>query len=249
MSAQSQQPKAIAPKGQREAIAHSASPKGIASLAVWYLGIDFGTTGVSAVVLNYSTGQRYPIYWSHELSTKRDELPTGTSQFTPHSSDEPIFRLPTLAYFGPAPSQLSVEQAIAPIVVGSLASTSANNRPGVFIENFKPYLNIGIPYYCPKRHQWEPTLQLPGKQLVSLYWVRQSLQALLATLTPNSTRPNAGMKVGAKGLEIETLTRALQQLKGVILGSPAAWGDTYRFNLREAVLEAKLVSSPEQIFF
>jgi hypothetical protein len=234
---------------QPEAIAHSASPKGIASNTVWYLGLDFGTTGVSAVLLNYSTSQRYPISWSHELSTKPDPIPTGTSQFTPRSSDEPIFRLPTVAYSEPAPSKLSVEPAIAPIVVGSLASTSVNHRSGVFIENFKPYLNISIPYYSPKRHQWEPTLQLPGKQLVSLYWMRQALQALLATLTPNSTLPSAMMTVGAKGLEIETLTKALQQLKGVILGSPAAWGDTYRFNLREAVLEAKLVSSPEQIFF
>ncbi|HAA33548.1 MAG TPA: hypothetical protein DCE56_44750, partial [Cyanobacteria bacterium UBA8553] len=45
------------------------------------------------------------------------------------------------------------------------------------------------------------------------------------------------------------LQGALQQLEGVVLGYPADWGDTYHFNLREAVLEAKLVRHPEQIFF
>jgi hypothetical protein len=69
------------------------------------------------------------------------------------------------------------------------------------------------------------------------------------TLTPQSDRSQSMLQVEAEGLESETLTTALQQLEGVIVSCPAAWGDTYRFNLREAVLEANLVQSPEQIFF
>jgi hypothetical protein len=54
--------------------------------------------------------------------------------------------------------------------------------------------------------------------------------------------------VGAVGLKSETLVSALGQLEGVILGCPAVWGDSYRLNLREAVLESKLVRHPEKIF-
>jgi hypothetical protein len=235
--------------------AHLDQPEADASNAVWYLGIDFGTTGVSAVLLNYSLRQRYPIFWSQDIAIKPEELRTVTSQFATRSSGEAIFRLPAITYSGPTSRDVpperfyNVQLPVAPFAVGSLASALANNQPGILLENFKPYLNIGIPFYYAKRHEWEPTLQLSGQQVVSLYCVRQALQALLATLTPNSTLPNAMLKVGAKGLAVETLAIALQQLEGVILGCPAAWGDTYRFNLREAVLEAKLVQSPEEIFF
>lgn len=227
----------------------SQQPEAIANNAAWYLGIDLGTTGVSAVLLNSTTGQRYPIYWSYEIARQPDELPTVTSSFTSYRSDEPIFRLPALTYSEPAANSLSVKPSSTAMVVGALASPLAYNQPGVFLEKFKPYLNLGIPYYCPKRHEWEPTLQLPNQQLVSLYGVRESLQALLATLTPNSTSSNVVFKAAAQGLGSETLTTALQQLQGVIMGTPATWGDTYRLNVREAVLAAKLVKYPEQIFF
>ncbi|HEY9807402.1 MAG TPA: hypothetical protein V6D04_12595, partial [Candidatus Obscuribacterales bacterium] len=51
------------------------------------------------------------------------------------------------------------------------------------------------------------------------------------------------------GLDAAACQAALTQLEGVVLGYPANWPDTYSFNLREAVLEAKLVSRPDQIFF
>jgi hypothetical protein len=149
-----------------------------------------------------------------------------------------------------SPEQLYyVQMPAAPIVVGSLASTLADKQPGIFLENFKPYLNLGIPYYCPKHYGWEPTVQLPNQQQVSLYWVRRTLQALFATLLPKGDAADAVMKAGAVGLESETLRDALQQLEGVVLGTPAAWSDTYRLNLREAVLESGLVRQAEQIFF
>jgi hypothetical protein len=264
MPEQSKPPEVIAPKGQSEAIVSSTqsfpfaersegkgskAPDAIAKNAVWYLGIDLGTTGISAVLLNSSTGQRYPIYWSQERLEKLDKLQPIASQITPRSSEVSLSRLPTAVYSGPAASKLFVKPPITPIVVGCWASELANHQPGVFLENFKSLLNLGIPYHCPNRNQWEPILQLPSQQMVSLYWVRQALQMLFATLTPNSTLPKAMITVGAKGLDTEVLTTALQQLQGVILGCPAAWGDTYRFNLRETVLAAKLVQSSEQIFF
>jgi hypothetical protein len=230
-------------------LAPSEQPEVDISSAIWYLGIDFGTTGISAVLLNQSTAKQYPIYWSKELQISYEELRTLNPQLRVRSSGETIFRLPAITYSGSAASQLFVQQPVAPIIVGSLASSLANKQPGIFLQNFKPYLKTGIPYYCPERQDWEPILHLHNQQLVSLYWVRRTLQALLATLTPKSTLPEAVMKVGVIGLKPETLGYALGQLKGVILGCPANWGDTYRLNLREAVLEAKLVRYPEQIFF
>jgi hypothetical protein len=229
--------------------AHSEHPAADSSNAVWYLGIDFGTTGISAVLLNQATAQQYPIYWSHELGVTPNPSKTLNSQFKPRSSGEANFRLPTVTYSGSATSELFVQLPVAS-GIGSLASTSAkNNQPEIFLQNFKPYLNVSVPYYCPKGNEWEPIFQLPDQQLVSLYWVRQALQVLLETLTPKSTLPDSSIAVGAVGLEPKTLQRALQQLEGVVLGYPAFWGDTYHFNLREAVLEAKLVRHPEQIFF
>lgn len=230
--------------------AYSEQPEVNISNAVWYLGIDFGTTGVSAVLLNQSTQEQYPIYWSNKLRITHEELQTVNPQLATRSSGDNIFRLPAVTYSGPAASKLFGQLPVAPIVVGSLASTLATHQPGIFLENFKPFLNIGLPYYSPKRQEWEPTLQLQHQQqVVSLYWVRRTLQALFATLTPKSVLPDSVMKVGAVGLGSNTLERALGELEGVVLGYPAFWGDTYFFNLREAVLEAKLVRYPEQIFF
>lgn len=216
--------------------------------AIWYLGIDLGTTGVSCVLLNYMIAQRYPIYWPKEL------LPVN-SALAAHTSSEVCFRLPTVTYSNPvskdnlAKETYPIQLSGTAFAIGSLASKLAKTQPGLFLENFKPYLNLGIPYYCPKRYVWEPTLQLYGQQLVSLYQVRQTLQALLTTLIPQKTWLKSPVKVGAIGLNSETLERALSQLAGVILSIPASWDDTYRFNVREAVLATKLVRHPEQIFF
>ena len=220
------------------------------SNTLWYLGIDFGTTKISAVLLNYLSGQQYPIYWSNNTTgITNDELATLDPQLATRNSEEKFFRLPAVTYMGAAASELFVQLPEAPVAIASLVPTVAKQHASLFLENFKPYLNIGIPYYCPKQHQWEPTLQLSSQQLVSLYWVRRALQALLGTLTPKGALPDSVLRVGAVGLNPETLVAALEQLEGVILGYPADWGDTYQLNLREAVLEAKLVRLPEQVYF
>ncbi len=228
--------------------AHSEQPEVDISKAVWYLGIDFGTTGVSAVLLNHSTAQQYPIYWSNNLGITQEELRNVQSNFATRSSGKILFRLPAVAYSDPNTNQF-VQLPVAPNIVGSLASAQTTNQPGIFLQNFKPYLSLGLPYYCPNRREWEPTLNLHSQQQVSLYWVRQALQALLATLKPKRGSADSEIHVGAIGLERETLERAMQELEGVVLSCPAGWGDTYRFNLREALLEAELVRYPEQVFF
>ncbi len=209
--------------------------------ALWYLGVDLGTTTISAVLLNRSTGEQHQIYWWNDLDKVNPE-------FASRIDGEAMFRLPTATYSGPGAGKLFVETPVASVVVGSLASLLAKEA-GIYLQNFKPYLKIGIPYYSQEHHEWEPTLQLPGQQSVSLYWVRWALQAILATLTPHSIQEDVPLKVGAVGLESETLAMALGQLEGVVLSCPKSWGDTYQVNLREAVIEAKLVHDIGQIFF
>lgn len=59
---------------------------------VWYLGIDIGTTGISATLLNRSTNEVYPLYWS-------TENPAETV------SQTRTFRLPAEVYLPPAQEQ------------------------------------------------------------------------------------------------------------------------------------------------
>lgn len=198
---------------------------------VWYLGIDLGTTGISAVLLNAKTRELHPIYWA--------TLNQGGS--TEYSA-----RNPTAAHSGAVPKSDLGQVAAPSIAVGFLASALARNQSGLFIPKFKPFLKIGIPYYSHRTNDWEPVLQWSGEQTVSLYWLRRALQALLATLKPNLD-PATSVKVAAADLDTEAFQAALLALSGVIMGGSTV--DTYRFNIREAILGAGLVQYPEQIFF
>lgn len=203
---------------------------------IWYLGIDLGTTGISAVLRDSSTVRTYPLYWSRGAQIA--------------SKGESIFRLPTIIYSGPGVSKPFVKLPLAPEAVKVWWDEPlTNNQPGIFLDNLKPYLDQGIPYYCGKHHQWQPQLQLSAGNLVSIYWLRQAVQELLATLTPASTLPDSELKLNAVDLSSEKLRGVLGQLSGVIISSPTVLGDTYRFNLREAILTLELVKYPEQIFF
>jgi hypothetical protein len=127
----------------------------------------------------------------------------------------------------------------------ALAATA--DTPEFVLKNFKPYLKLGIPHYSPTLSRWEPMLQGADHLQFPLSWVHQSLQSLLMTLNPNC--PNAAALLsGAMGLEDKAFQQAMRQLATVVLGYPAGWSDTYSFNLREAVLGARLVAQPEQIF-
>ncbi|WP_315791072.1 hypothetical protein [Fischerella sp. JS2] len=59
---------------------------------IWYLGIDIGTTGISATLLNRSTNEVYPLYWSTENQAQA-------------VSKTRTFRLPAEVYLPPAQEQ------------------------------------------------------------------------------------------------------------------------------------------------
>ncbi|MEM9542638.1 MAG: hypothetical protein AAGA60_24500 [Cyanobacteria bacterium P01_E01_bin.42] len=103
-----------------------------------------------------------------------------------------------------------------------------------------------IPCYNRQSRQWEPQFGSAGSNVISLRQLQQSLQALFETLNPDRS---TSYRIGTEGLSASALNAALASLEDVILNCSVVWGDTYRFNLREAILEAKLVETPDRIFF
>ncbi len=196
----------------------------------WYLGIDLGSVGISAALLDRETNQQYPIFWQ------------GTA---PDGTPITVLRSPAIVY-------LSAEQLNGtpetPMAVGELAlkvrSAMADHpSPGLLLSNLRQLLTVALPYLSPQRQTWEPRVQWSDTQCVSLAWVKNSVIALLSTLKPDP------LTISAQGLSSDELQTALSKLEGVILGCPTGWSEAYRFNLREAILSAGLVTKPEQIFF
>lgn len=223
--------------------------------SVWYLGLDIGQTGISAVLLNRLQGRLYPVYWSKEVWNR------DSAEATQEGSGDRRFRLPlvvTLQQDGenpavpasplnPQPNRcLSVPvTAVPPYFVQPAFATLPADAPEFYLQGFKPLLKTGIPY-SPAPATWQPVVQWSDLWQVPLLWLRQALQHLLATLNPAES---SLLGCGALGLDPTDLGTALKQLAGVIVSYPTNWSDTYSFNLREAILAAGLVQQPQQIFF
>jgi len=204
----------------------------------WYLGLDFGTNGLSAVLWKVGGEEEYSIYWLSEKEEDKEKF---------------HFRLATVAYYGlkrgqiqPSfrfPFAISPEGGLSPL--SSETASISQDSVGIWLENFKPLLQITLPYYDSQERQWQPKLKMLSEKAVSLYLIQRGLQGMFALLTPE----NVGQKIGGVGLSEDALRGALKRLEGVIISCPAGWNDAYRFNVREALLGAKLVSQPQQIYF
>ncbi|MBD2339660.1 hypothetical protein H6G64_22055 [Calothrix sp. FACHB-156] len=219
----------------------------------WYLGIDFGTTGISAALLNRSTCVVYPIYWSAEN-------PAGGSSF------QQSFRLPAEVYLptasapqGETQSKEANEQtapaSVAPEKLSdNLASTPAPPKPDSKLKNtlysaqLKPYLQVAIPYKS-ARQKWEPVLQFNEFSAGPLVWVVRSLAKLLLTLKSDRQSTTQGLTAAAVGLKEPNFRNIINNIAGVVCTCPSSWSEQYRFNLREALLNSKLVKHPQQVFF
>ncbi|MBD2091750.1 hypothetical protein H6F67_18050 [Microcoleus sp. FACHB-1515] len=201
------------------------------SANVWSLGLDIGTTGISAVLLNRLSCELFPVYWAE--------------------GEERTFRLPARVYCSEDGAG-----AIASRETTRIALTSLRDEPSAhgarLLQNFKPDLRLGIPHYSPQTGSWEPVVQWSDQQTVSLSVIHQGLQTLLVTLSTQRspvTAAAAPLSCGAVGLETSAFQTALQQLAQVIVGYPINCPDTYSLNIREAVLGARLVAHPEQVCF
>ena len=197
---------------------------------VWCLGIDVGTTEITAVLLDIHTGQNYPIVW----------------QAVETPDQAPLSSLPAIGYLAARQLQHLPE---APIALGYQALESdimAAREPesGLLLNHFKPYLRAGTP--CLSEHQdWEPTLQWSDQQSLSLQWSQEVLVTLLQTLQGKTL----GLTSTAPAMTPDAYATAIARLTSIVVGCPTGWSDTYCFNLREAVLAAGLVARADQVYF
>ncbi|MBW4469561.1 MAG: hypothetical protein KME45_04060 [Stenomitos rutilans HA7619-LM2] len=201
--------------------------------SLWCLGVDLGTTEISAALLRLQTGQFYPIVW----------------QETAPLDQPPLSGLPAIAYLSGTQLQHSPE---VPIALGYQAleseftiDTQLEAPEGLLLSNFKPLLKVGIPYWQEQTQQWQPMLQWSDQQRLALGWIQQALVALLKTLQGSV----AGLTSTTPELSPEAFQAAIARISSVVIGCPTGWSDTYCFNLREAVLVTGLVDSAEQIYF
>nr|WP_225225578.1 hypothetical protein [Komarekiella delphini-convector] len=215
--------------------------------SVWYLGIDLGTTGISAALLNSSTFVVYPIYWSAEKQP-------GTTSF------QQSFRLPAEVYL-PAASvphgdneSIEAQEQTAPAAVAqekvpdSTTISAPDPTNNLYSAQLKPYLQVAIPYKS-EQQKWEPVLQLNEFSAGPLIWVVRSLSKLLLTLRSDRTSTTPGLVAAAVGINEQTFPKIINNIAGVICTCPSNWSEQYRFNVREAVLTSKLIQHPQQVFF
>lgn len=194
---------------------------------VWYLGLDIGTTGISAALLNRSTTQIHPIYWS---------------QGNQATAQTRSFRLPAEVYL--PKTSLNSDK-------GENAA-----EQNIYSAYLKPYLPISLAYKSISetasseiRQKWEPILQLNEFSAVPLVWIIRSLSKLLLTLKSDSNSTTLGLTATAIGIQQEQFSSIINNISGIICTCPSNWSEQYRFNIRESLIISQLVEHPQQVFF
>ena len=195
----------------------------------WFLGLDLGTNGLSAVLMNRVSGTAHPLYWLDQtLGDNRDTT----------------FRLPATAAFRANTEVDDSFWELQAISTAALAEKSGDPTL-LLLDTLKPLLKVGIPT-LQSSTAWDPIIQWTNHQTVPLQQVFAGVQALISLVRRSQ---DSRTDLGAAGLETAELERVLDILQGVVVGHPSNWSDTYRINVREAVLAARLVEEPSQIFF
>ncbi|MGC1524427.1 MAG: hypothetical protein WA783_00115 [Phormidesmis sp.] len=181
--------------------------------AEWFLGIDLGATGISAVLINQLGEQVYPLCWN-----------------VAGDSETNRFRFPAVV-------QVDLD-ALGEPQLGTVGPLALQQSPSL-LRNLKLMVKTGIP----NSQSNEPQMQWADHTALPLTALQAALVEMVATLHSDH------MSCRAVGIKNAALRRALADLRGVIVGYPTNWPDTYSFNIREALLSAEIVSSPDQIFF
>jgi hypothetical protein len=194
--------------------------------SVWYLGVDLGTTGISATLLNRATTEVYPLFWSVETSNQE-------------VAGKRSFRLPAEVYLPSSASSSGENQS---------TQVGDTTKPSLFSAELKPYLNVVLPYRKADQ-KTEPILQPNEVATVPLVWMVRSLSKLLLTLKSDRNSTTLGLTASASGLNPDQFRQIIDNLAGVICSCPSGWLEQYRFNVREALLISKLVEHPQQVFF
>ncbi|MEM6519644.1 MAG: hypothetical protein AAF722_09995, partial [Cyanobacteria bacterium P01_C01_bin.70] len=196
----------------------------------WFLGLDLGNTGLSAVLMEQHSGSVHPLCWLTPSAEPTHQAPN--------------FRMPAVAAWSSASH--AGESSAAWLGVGQSALTmAAEHSEAWLLDALRSQLRTGIPYETTDGRA-APLLQWSESQTIALPAVMSAVQALLQLISQSAA--GTDLQLDAIGLETAQLDAVLTQLQGVVVGIPTNWSDTYCFNLREAVLAAGLVESPDQIF-
>jgi hypothetical protein len=201
---------------------------------LWFLGLDIGAQGISAVLLRRLTGQVFPLFWV-------DTTISGATA-------DKFFRLPTLASVGPAATGYGIQAVGSSALMVNWEDSETPDDDTILVKALKPFLKMGLPVNDPTSFEAQPLIQWSEQVQMPLQTFETALQELLTTLLP-LTPSRSHLTVGAIGLPTEEIMAALQQLQGVVVSYPANWPDTYPFNVREAILKAGLVERADDIYF
>ncbi|WP_016950560.1 hypothetical protein [Anabaena sp. PCC 7108] len=216
--------------------------------SIWYLGIDLGTTGISATLLNRSRSVVYPIYWSAQ--TQIGETVFDQSFRLPAEVYLPTVSIPhTETIEQTTPAAVAKDKVSDNLVQNSpLHESPEEPKPHLYSTHLKPYLHVAIPYKNTQQ-KWEPVLQLNEFSAGPLIWVVRSLSKLLLTLKSDQTSTTPALIAHAVGIDTQTFSHIINNVAGVVCTCPTNWLEQYRFNVREAILTSKLVSHAQQVFF
>ena len=194
----------------------------------WYLGIDLGTTGISAALLNHAKLIVHPIYWSAEHKSSKTTftqsfrlpaevyLPTGS---IPHSHPE---------------TRENSQDINSTTEIDNGFSIPVDTKPELYSTHLKPFLHVGISYKNNEK-KWEPVLQLNEFAASPLIWVVRSLSKLLLTLKSDHTSTTPALSAHATGMDKEVFLEVINDLTGVICSCPGNWSEQYRFNVRDSI--------------
>ena len=196
----------------------------------WFLGLDFGSGGLSAVLMEQGSGTAHPLCWLAESEADNPGAAT--------------FRPATVAAFRPSASAPGASSELLAVGPAALPQQPPESPETWLLQSPRPLLKVGMPYQT-VAGEWAPVIQWADAQTVSLQQVLTAVTALLSLIThPGELE----LHLTAVGLDDEMLSEALASLQGVVLGLPSNWSDTYCLNIREAVLGAGLLESSSQIF-
>ncbi len=189
---------------------------------LWYLGLDFGTTGLSVVLLNQETRCFYPLEWL-EIHPQ-----TATTEVQVRFAAQ----IQDLEWRGVKLPRMNRLKSWLDL---GLAYQDRQSEPGEPVLQWSDYHTL--PYQMlleaiANRFSQLSAVEVPvGAKSVSYSVVASASSA---------TNPP---------LNRLQLMEVWNQLSGVIVGCPCHWGDAYRFNLREAILKAGWVNEAQKIVF
>jgi hypothetical protein len=188
--------------------------------SAWYLGIDIGTTGLAAVLLNKSTKQVYPISWlvgeQTDLSENNSYLPISFSGKGLPKNFKTYLNV-AIPYYS---EQTGKCQPVFKWIKAPESESLALKQ---------------------ESHQ-----EIQGIELSEII---SEITMILSEFNPRESSENSVNSRFAEGLSEEDFTAAIGDLAGIIVSCPANWLEAYRFNIREGILASGLVKDGEQICF